>query len=141
MKKRCQYCRQWYDSNKEHNCELKIKKQKEYKNNYQKNYYQENKDDLGYKLLHSQDWSRFRKQIILLDGGYCQRCYKKNGTYVFSNLEVHHIMPRTTHPELTFDFNNVVTVCKKCNLELGLNGIDFDWSPQERDYNNNQPHL
>lgn len=100
--------------------------------NKQKIYRQEKKDSDGYKQLHSRKWRKFRKDIIRLDNGFCQRCLYKYGIYNHNNLEVHHIKPREEFPELVFDEDNVITLCKTCNLELGLNGIDFDWKPSNR---------
>lgn len=64
----------------------------------------------------------------------CQRCYIKYGIINGDELQVHHIKPRITHPELMYDEDNVITLCKSCNVQLGLNGIDFDWEVPETEY-------
>lgn len=83
------------------------------------------------KQLTSQRWRRFRQYIILRDGGKCQRCATKLGINTFDHLEIHHIKPRINYPELLFDENNCITLCKQCNDHLALNGLDFDWEPPE----------
>lgn len=132
MMKKCSYCHKWYDEDEEHECNEKIDSRKQYNRKRQYKFAEEHKDTQGYKLIHSSKWKKFRRRIIASDGGYCQRCKIKYGTYTFDNLEVHHIKPRNTHPELMFEEDNVITVCKTCNAELGLEGIDFEWNPKDR---------
>lgn len=125
MMKICKYCHKFYDqdSSEIHECEQLIAIRKQRERNHREN------AGLARKAINNKRWRLFRKRIILRDGGYCQRCYIKTGKYVFSNLEVHHIIPRTTNPELAFDESNVITLCRDCNLEMGLDGIDFEWQP------------
>lgn len=122
----------WYDIDNP-NVVTKNDDTRRYQRSKQKVYYQEKKNSEGYKLLHSTRWEKFRKHVIAADRGHCQRCIIKFNRYTYENLEVHHIKPRDIYPELTFDENNVITLCKSCNLELGLNGIDFPWNPKDRD--------
>lgn len=82
------------------------------------------------KELRTRRWHYFREQVILRDGGECQRHLKLYGEHVYYPLEVHHIKPRETHPELMYDPDNVVTICKSCNAHLALNGIDFEFEPR-----------
>ena len=135
MKRKCRYCHKWYDGDSKHECHESISQKKVNNRLKQRQYYAENKDDPAYKAIHSKQWRDFRKMIIIADGGFCQRCFIKYHRMTLDNLEVHHIIPRTTNPEMAYDENNVITVCKTCNLELGLNGIDFDWDPNKRKIN------
>lgn len=124
----CKYCHQRYDfdSLEEHECEQMIIARKEREKRH--------REKLGEarKVINNRKWRAFRKDIILRDGGYCQRHYIKFGKYVFDNLEVHHIIPRVDHPELAFEEDNVITLCRDCNLEMGLDGIDFEWTPTKK---------
>ena len=138
--RKCKYCGKWYDRDTAHNCIIKQDKEKVNNKLKQRVYYANNKDTPAYKAIHSRKWREFRKKVIIADGGYCQRCFAKKGIYNGEDLEVHHIVPRATHPELAYDEDNVITLCKTCNLELGLNGIDFDWSPDQR-HIDNEIHL
>jgi 5-methylcytosine-specific restriction endonuclease McrA len=46
----------------------------------------------------------------------------------FDNLQAHHIKSWRDYPELAYDEDNLITVCKSCNLELGnKNKLDFEW--------------
>ena len=123
----CPYCNKIVDKNN-HDCpvlkKIKNKKAKEYQKN----------EEWSAKELTSQKWRNYRKMIILRDGGICQRCKYLLGINNSDNLEIHHIKPRIKYPELMYDDNNVITLCKQCNDHLGLNGLDFDWKPQQADW-------
>ncbi|WP_430735764.1 HNH endonuclease [Metabacillus halosaccharovorans] len=66
------------------------------------------------------------------------RCYFKLNYVNISNLEVHHIKPRSKYPELEMESTNLITLCKKCNLELGTReALDFEYeilNPIDRSY-------
>lgn len=79
-------------------------------------------------------WRKFRLTIIDRDNKMCQRCYLKYGIINGEELQVHHIKPRIHFPELMFDEENVITLCKTCNVQLGLNGIDFTWEAPSMEY-------
>lgn len=127
MMRICRFCGQKYDfdSEVEHECEQMIA--------YKKQQEKKHRDNLGEarKVINNSRWRAFRKRIILRDGGYCQRCYIKFHRYVFDDLEVHHIIPRVENPEMAFEESNVITLCRACNLEMGLDGIDFEWTPNK----------
>lgn len=100
-------------------------KRKQERNEYQKEYYRKNKENL--KLLTRKKWKDLRKVIINRDGGHCQRCKIKFGVIETDNLQVHHIKPRIEYPELMYDENNLICLCKTCNLQLGTSGkLDFE---------------
>jgi len=121
----CKFCHAMIDeeSDEIHECEqmLKIRRAQEKR-------HRDNAGDAR-KAINNRYWRQFRKEVILRDGGYCQRCFIKFHKYVFDNLEVHHITPRVERPDLAFDESNVITLCRDCNLEMGLDGIDFKWQP------------
>lgn len=110
------------------NCACKKQGRRQYKRQYEKD-----NSELT-KMLKSARWKKFRRFIIKRDGGTCQRCLIKYNIIETKNPEVHHIIPRSEQPELMYDENNVVTLCKTCNLQLGTSGIDFDFKPQEKEY-------
>lgn len=100
------------------------------RNAYQREYYQRNKELL--KPLRTKRWSNKREKIIKRDQYHCQRCARKYGVLNSNQLQVHHIKSRVDFPELMYDDSNLITVCKRCNLELGTsNKLDFDWQPPE----------
>lgn len=127
----CRYCNKIVPEGSNHNCPEKKKSKLEY-NRKKREYYQKNKETL--KPLMSNKWKKFRKIIISRDGHRCQRCLIKYGVINGNELQVHHIKPRIYYPELMYEEANVVTLCKTCNIQLGTNGIDFDWSPTEIDF-------
>lgn len=125
----CKYCNKIVDQ-ENHKCPNKEMAHQEY-NASKREYYRKNKETL--KPIMSKRWQKFRLHIIERDGRKCMRCYIKYGTINGDNLQVHHIKPRIHFPEKIFDEDNVITVCKTCNIQLGLEGIDFEWEPPENE--------
>lgn len=131
MYKQCPRCKKKVKMSETCDCLIKDKRHK--RNEYQKKYYKENKEDI--KLIKNAKWSKLRKLIIKRDGGYCQRCFIKYKMFETDNLQVHHIKPRVDHPELVYDDKNLITVCRQCNLELGTTGVlDFGYDIPDLDY-------
>ena len=120
----CKHCGKIIIEGDPHNCKGLNEKRLD-NNRKRREYYQKNKETL--KPLMSRKWSKFRSLIIQRDNNLCQRCYIKYGIINGEELQVHHIKPRIYFPELMYDQDNVVTLCKTCNIQLGTNGIDFDW--------------
>lgn len=120
----CRYCGKIADS--KHNCPGKEKARQE-SNARRREYRRKNIETL--KPLESRKWRKLRLRIIARDNHICQRCYIKYNIINGDQLQVHHIKPRIYYPELTFEEDNIITLCKTCNIQLGLNGIDFDWEP------------
>lgn len=95
------------------------------RNDYMKGYYHKNKETQN--ALNSKKWKNFRSMIIKRDKGICQRCFALRDIFISNELQVHHIKPRNKFPELMYDENNVITICKTCNLELGTQEyLDFE---------------
>ena len=124
-KKICPYCGKLHPEGTECSRKKEIynKKKKEYNSTYEES-----------KELRTTKWYRFRKKIINRDHGRCQRCLIKYGILTVRPLEVHHIKSRIHYPELMYDENNTITMCKTCNLQLGIQDkLDFEWSPPEKE--------
>lgn len=107
-------------------CECKKEKRKQYLENWEED-----------PLLNSYKWKKKRKEIIKRDGGICQRCLLKFGIINSEEIQVHHIKSRKNYPELALNDDNLICVCKTCNLQLGTRDIlDFDKNKiEERKYN------
>ncbi|WP_164745599.1 HNH endonuclease [Neobacillus mesonae] len=90
------------------------------------------------KFFNSTRWKKLRKRIMDRDGGYCQRCLIKYNIITTSSLEAHHIKPRNKYPELRWNVDNLVTLCKSCNTSIGTKEeLDFPFempNDDERGY-------
>lgn len=63
------------------------------------------------KARNSYKYRQFRERIIERDV-ICQMCGSKK------NLEVHHTKPFAQYPELRYDEDNAIVLCKKCHIAL-----------------------
>lgn len=55
------------------------------------------------------------KSLILYKKGKCEICSSD------SFLQVHHILPRSSHPELAMDRENLMVLCKPCHKNIHKN--------------------
>lgn len=102
------------------------------RNDYQRKYRKNHKEIQA--PIESMRWRKFRKVIIQRDNGVCQRCLSMKGIFNSDKLEVHHIKPREKYPDLIFDEDNCITLCKTCNLELGVKEkLDFERKVEPQD--------
>lgn len=126
MKKICNKCGKIIKRTAECDCKTRVKRVKPTVD-------VSTKEDLIVKYKYK--WWKLREQIIKRDNCFCQRCWHKYGLLNGERLEVHHIKPRSKYPELTFEESNLVTLCRTCNAQLGVQEeLDFDWSlPSEDD--------
>jgi len=63
------------------------------------------------RIRESAKYRNWRKQVFERDSYTCQECGDRTG----HNLEVHHIKSRKEYPDLVFDLDNGITLCKKCH--------------------------
>ena len=106
----CSSCGQMYELNSKCDCRKRYNKQR---------------SDGFYT---TKKWRTLRAKVIKRDEAHCQRCIAKHNIVITSQLEVHHIKPRSTYEHLQYEPTNLVTLCKSCNLELGVQEqLDFDW--------------
>jgi len=68
-------------------------------------------------------WKAMRMQTLERDGWACVQCGERR------RLEVDHVQPVKTHPELSFSLGNLQSLCGKCHarktrIEIGLGQID-----------------
>ncbi len=75
-------------------------------------------------LRETSEYKKWRKLIYERDNYTCQSCGDKSikGHYVY--LEAHHIKSFLEYPELRFDINNGITLCKRCHekTKVRING-------------------
>lgn len=67
----------------------------------------------GQNGRHSSEYKAWRDAVFQRDDYTCQICGKKGGT-----LNAHHVFPYSLHPNLRYDLDNGVTLCKKCHAEV-----------------------
>jgi len=78
----------------------------------------------GNEFLLTYDWRKLRMQALKLHGARCQCCgaSAKDGV----KINVDHIKPRKTHPELALVLDNLQVLCEVCNHGKG-NWDSTDW--------------
>ena len=81
-----------------------------------------NYDRYSAAVIRSPRWKSVRLAVKRRDGWCCVTC-KAAG-----RLEVDHIKPVRTHPELAFDLSNLQTLCVSCHsrktrIEVGLDPL------------------
>lgn len=59
----------------------------------------------------SEDWREVRYKALKINGRICALCRSTDGV-----MHVDHIKPRSFHPELALDINNLQILCRPCNL-------------------------
>lgn len=62
------------------------------------------------EYFRSPQYKPFRQSILERDNYTCTACHQRGG-----KLEIHHVLPYATHPELAFDPSNTVTLCVSCH--------------------------
>lgn len=72
----------------------------------------------------SREWLDLRYQTLKRHKGSCQACGAKGSA--INPIQVDHIKPRSTHPELALVSGNLQVLCRHCNLGKS-NKDDTDW--------------
>lgn len=98
MLKSCKYCMRIHDS--KHDCGKKPKRQKPI-------------NDIN-KFRWSRQWREKRNQIVERDNYLCQLSLRENPPrYVYTNLEVHHIIPIEEDWDKRLDDDNLITLSEE----------------------------
>ena len=61
----------------------------------------------------SKEIKKWRIKVFERDKYTCQKCFR-----IGRGLNAHHVKPFSMFPELRFDINNGLTLCKNCHVEL-----------------------
>ena len=69
--------------------------------------------DEGHRVRESSPYKMWRTRVFERDKYTCQHCGKVGG-----ELNAHHVKPFSVYPELRFDVDNGITLCRKCHIEL-----------------------
>lgn len=75
-------------------------------------------------FLKSYEWRKVRMEAIKKYGSKCQCCGSSPATGAVINVD--HIKPRKTYPQLALDINNLQVLCHECNHGKG-NWDQTDW--------------
>lgn len=67
------------------------------------------------RLYAGSEWRKLRRSVLARDG-VCRSCGAPN------NLHLHHVQPWATHPELRFDPENVIALCRSCHHDAHRKG-------------------
>ena len=78
-------------------------------------------------FLSSFEWRKLRMQALIKYGPKCMCCGATPATGAVMNVD--HIKPRKTHPNLALDINNLQVLCGACNHGKG-NWDQTDWRVQ-----------
>ena len=81
-------------------------------------------------FLGSYEWRVARMQAIVKYGNHCMCCGATPETGAVINVD--HIKPRLTHPELALDLNNLQVLCHECNHGKS-NWNDSDWRKSKKE--------
>lgn len=79
------------------------------------------KFDISQKIYNSKTWKQLRNSYFA-NHPLCQRCLEKG--IVKPADDIHHTIPFLTGKtsdeiyELAYDYNNLMSVCKQCHLEI-----------------------
>jgi len=64
-------------------------------------------------IIHSKAWKRLRLLALHRDHYLCQECLRNKR--ITTATEVHHVLPRSTHPELALELSNLESLCWDCH--------------------------
>lgn len=77
----------------------------------------------GDNFLKSKAWRDLRRRVIDTYGAECMRC--KRTPKKKTAINVDHIKPRKTNPELALSFCNLQVLCGPCNKKKGNTTADY----------------
>lgn len=69
----------------------------------------------GKRIRKGVEWKMWRESVFERDKYTCQDCGAKSGKGCQVELHPHHIKQFALYPELRFDINNGITLCKECH--------------------------
>lgn len=68
---------------------------------------------------------RLKNHLIATQGNTCCYCYRNIKNEFNMVLDIEHILPKFKFKRFMFDLNNLAVSCKRCNLEIKRNSLDF----------------
>ena len=77
--------------------------------------------NMGKKFYKTREWRDVRYKALVRFGKKCQACGETGGY-----IHVDHIMPRSLHPDLELQLDNLQVLCEACNIGKS-NKDTTDW--------------
>lgn len=68
------------------------------------------------KIYNSKEWKEVREKVLIRDGMMCKIC-EKNKISTLAD-EVHHIKYLEDRPDLAFELDNLISVCRACHMGI-----------------------
>jgi 5-methylcytosine-specific restriction endonuclease McrA len=75
----------------------------------------------GSDFYNTREWRELRYKTLVMHGKVCMACGAKEGIF-----HVDHIKPRSKHPEMELNQDNLQVLCESCNLGKS-NTDETDW--------------
>lgn len=75
----------------------------------------------GNDFYNTREWRELRYKALVMHGKVCMACGTKEGIF-----HVDHIKPRSKHPDLELELDNLQVLCESCNLGKS-NKDETDW--------------
>lgn len=72
----------------------------------------------AWNWVDSFELNKWRKEVFKRDCYSCRMCGNKNEKGNFVYIEAHHIKKKSEYPELIYNINNGITLCRKCHNEI-----------------------
>lgn len=102
--------------------QARMEKQKAEENQRRRKQYEQGEQRTEDRAFYSSKrWMRFRKHLLSKpEFALCVEC-KKEGLLVATN-QIDHVLPRKTHPELTWEESNLQGLCRRHHGKKTLSG-------------------
>lgn len=75
------------------------------------------------KIRSSSEYRAWRNEVLERDAYTCVLCGRDETN---SELNVHHIKPFSLYPELRFEVNNGLALCKECHINVHKNRREWE---------------
>ena len=70
------------------------------------------------KIRNSVEFSIWRELVFERDNWTCQKCLIMSGNGIKVDLNPHHILNFSQYPELRFNIDNGITLCRRCHYDF-----------------------